>query len=103
MAHADHPPARRGRVRLALRFRPVGLAFGVGGIVWTAPRTVADDLSDVLHNHALWITLYPTAQDAEHHWQPDAHFCGLPCGQPRAPAPELPLLWGISERVGGQV
>src|SRR5580704_18979297 len=96
----------------------MGLGFGVSGIIRTAPRTVAGDLRDVLHKHALWITLYATAQYAECHWQIDAHFCGFRCGQ-LSPArcrpfrastthecrkaPELPLLWGIRERVGGQV
>src|SRR5208337_2035121 len=85
MAHAERSPPRRRRVRLALRLRPLGLAFGASGIDRTAPRTIADDLSYVLHKHALWITLYATAQYTECHWQPDAHFCGFRCGQLRAP------------------
>jgi hypothetical protein len=67
----------------------MGLAFGISGIVRTAPRTVAGDLSDVLHKHALWITLYATAQYAECHWQIDAHFCGFRCGQLRTPGQPL--------------
>ena len=72
----------RGRCsRLALRFRPLGVAVQVGRVLRTAAGIAASDLAELLHNHALWITLNAIDQGALYRWQANAHFCGFRCGQ----------------------
>ena len=58
LAHSRGQVRDRGGAGLALRFRPLGLAFAVRGGPGPASRTAAADLREVLHMHALWITLY---------------------------------------------